>query len=267
MRRAQTPANLERGRLELAGVSARIGRTTVLDGLDLMIGAGQRWGVVGVNGSGKSTLLRIAAGLRAPTTGVVRLGGVDLSGLRARDRAQRIALVSQESVPPSDLRVGELVALGRTPHRSAWAYLERGEEPVIRSALAAVGMEDAYDLPCGHLSGGERRRVVLARGIAQETDVLLLDEPTNHLDVRHQLELLEVVGSLERTVVAAVHDLDLALRWFDQVVVLHEHRVHACGPPEQVLTAELIAAVFGVRGTRLTHPGTDRDHLVLEGLV
>ncbi|MCH1865531.1 ABC transporter ATP-binding protein [Nocardioides sp. CFH 31398] len=218
----------------------------VVDGVDLHVPPGATVGLLGPNGSGKSTLLRLLAGLRPASSGVVRLGDDDLSGLGRRAVARRLAVVDQESGTDTDPTVAEVVALGRLPHRRPWA----GERDVDRAAVlrAATAMRTEHLLARRYatLSGGERQRVQLARALAQEPSELLLDEPTNHLDVRHQLELLALVVSADVTTVLALHDLTLAMSFCDEVVVLDGGRVVAAGAPATVVTADLVARVYGV---------------------
>jgi len=236
---------------------------TIVSGVDLDVPRGSMVALVGRNGSGKSTLIRSLIGLRPTAAGTAHLDGADLSTLSPRQRATRLAYVGQEEGPPEDLLVGEMVAMGRIPHRPPWALDEKAERPLVLDALAAVGLADMVDRPCQHMSGGERRRAMLARGIAQGSDLLVLDEPTNHLDVHHQIQLLETIRGLGRTVLAAVHDLTLAAAHFDEVAVLHEGRLHAVGEPADVLDPVTVKDVFDVDATHLTDPATGRLHLVL----
>lgn len=249
--------------LSTTGLAVEIGGRTIVSGVDLDVPSGSMLALVGRNGSGKSTLIRSLVGLRPPAAGTVHVDGVDLARLSSRRRATRVAYVAQEDGPPEDLLVGEMVAMGRTPHRPPWAVDERSERELVLEALRHVGMAAKVDRPCQHLSGGERRRVMLARGIAQGCDLLVLDEPTNHLDVHHQDQLLQTVRLLGCTVVAAVHDLSLAAAHFDAVAVLHDGAVHAVGRPRDVLTPELVRDVFDVGARHLTDPVTGRVHLVL----
>ncbi|MGD9526463.1 MAG: ABC transporter ATP-binding protein [Dehalococcoidia bacterium] len=249
--------------LAARGLTCAAGRQPVLHEVDLDVRRGEVLGVVGPNGSGKSTLLRVLAGIRRPLAGTVHVGGTDLHTLPARARARRLALVGQEEELPADLRAGELVALGRLPHRPPWAGGDAAERVAVEAALAAVDLQGIADRPVERLSGGERRRVLLARGLAQDAELLMLDEPTNHLDVRHQLGLLDLVRRLGRTVVLTLHDLHLAARSCDRVVVLHDGRAVATGPPHEVLTRERVRAVFGVDVVTVTHPVTGRPHLLV----
>ena len=249
--------------LSSRGLAAAVGGHTIVSGVDLDVPRGSMLALVGRNGSGKSTLVRALVGLRPPAAGSVAIDGVDLRTLTPRQRATRVAYVPQEDGPPEDLLVGEMVAMGRIPHRPPWAVDAKGEAPLVMEALELVGMADKVDRPCQHLSGGERRRVLLARGLAQGADLLVLDEPTNHLDVHHQIQLLETLRGLGCTVIAAVHDLQLAAAHFDAVAVLHDGAVHAVGQPADVLTPATVHDVFDVPATQLTDPATGRVHLVL----
>ncbi len=249
--------------LQCRGLTCEIGGRTIVSGVDLDVPRGSMVALVGPNGSGKSTLIRSLVGLRPAAAGHVHVGGTDLAEISSRQRAKLLAHVGQEEGPTEDLLVGEMVALGRVPHRQPWSLDASSERPLVMEALEMVGMADFADRPCQHLSGGERRRVMLARGIAQGSELLVLDEPTNHLDVHHQIQLMETIRGLGRTVLAAVHDLPLAAAHFDRVAVLHEGGLLAVGEPAEVLDPQVLRTVFGVRATHLVDPATGRVHLVL----
>lgn len=224
----------------------------VVDEVSLQIQDGTTVGLLGPNGSGKSSLIRILAGLRSPGSGDVLLDGSPLAGMSRRRLARRLAVVEQEPATSQDLRVRDVVALGRVPHRPAWAPGSAHDRAVIEEAAVHAGVADRLDQRFSTLSGGERQRTQIARALAQEPEILLLDEPTNHLDVRHQLALLSLVHRMPTTCLVALHDLNLAAAYCDQVFVLSEGRVVAGGPPAQVLTESLIAEVYGVRA-RVRH--------------
>ncbi|MEV6167417.1 ABC transporter ATP-binding protein [Streptomyces sp. NPDC051954] len=239
----------------------RVGRRAdgrlILDGVDLAPEPGTTVGVLGPNGSGKSTLLRLLAGLLAPTAGVVTLDGDPLAELSRRTVARRLAVVEQQADTQIELTVLDVVRLGRVPHRRAWTPTTADDERAVRAALERTGLTDHAGQPWHTLSGGERQRVQIARALAQEPRELLLDEPTNHLDIHHQLGLLDLVTGLPVTTVVALHDLNLAAMYCDQVVVLSTGRVVARGAPADVLTEALIADVYGVRAA-VSSEGPDR---------
>ncbi|MBJ6617933.1 ABC transporter ATP-binding protein [Streptomyces sp. DHE17-7] len=239
----------------------------ILDGVSLAPRPGSVTGLLGPNGSGKSTLLRLLSGVLAPASGVVTLDGRPLGDWGRRAVARRVAVVEQHADTLVELTVLDVVRLGRIPHRRAWASAGDADEDAVRTALERTGLTDHADRFWHTLSGGERQRVQIARALAQEPRELLLDEPTNHLDVQHQLELLNLIAELPVTSVVALHDLNLAAMYCDQVVVLRQGRVVAAGPPGDTLTESLIADVYGVRA-EVTRPGSDdRPHIRFLGTV
>lgn len=233
--------------ISMRNVAWGAGSTVIVDGVSLDVAPGKTLGLLGPNGSGKSSLLRLICRLRQVKSGVIRLGESDISTMARREIAQRIALVEQQATTDADLSVRDVVRLGRTPHRGALSPWDRTDEAAVNAALEQVGMTAKALQLWRTLSGGERQRTHIARALAQTPTELLLDEPTNHLDIQHQLELLDLVTTLPVTSVIALHDLNLAAMFCDSVAVLHSGRVVAAGPPEAVLTEELVRDVFGVR--------------------
>ncbi|MFD9905681.1 ABC transporter ATP-binding protein [Streptomyces sp. NPDC059063] len=243
-------------------VSRAAGGRLIVDGVTLAPRPGTVVGLLGPNGSGKSTLLRLLAGVLAPTSGVVTLDDAPLRELGRRAVARRLALVEQQADTQVDLTVRDVVRLGRVPHRRAWSPGTAEDERAVTEALARTALTDRAGQPWHTLSGGERQRAHIARALAQSPRELLLDEPTNHLDIHHQLDLLTLVASLPLTTVVALHDLNLAAMFCDEILVLKEGRARAYGTPAQVITEDLIAEVYGVRA-RVTPPGTGehpQDH-------
>ncbi|MFE7901196.1 ABC transporter ATP-binding protein [Streptomyces sp. NPDC057424] len=248
-------------------VSRRAGGRLVLDGVALAPETGSTVGVLGPNGSGKSTLLRLLAGMLAPASGVVTLDGTPLGDLPRRTVARRLAVVEQQSDTQVELTVEDVVRLGRVPHRRAWMPASADDERAVHAALERTGLDARSGQLWHTLSGGERQRVQIARALAQEPRELLLDEPTNHLDIHHQLDLLTLVTGLPVTTVVALHDLNLAAMYCDRVVVLSSGRVVAGGAPGEVLTAELIAEVYGVRATVSREGPEGRPHVRFLGTL
>jgi len=222
------------------------GGTVIVDGVTLSARPGRLLGLVGPNGSGKSSLLRLICGLRRVKSGVVSLDERELTTIGRRELAQRMALVEQQVDTEKQLRVRDIVALGRIPHQAFFASETADDVRAIAVALDRVGMTEKRDRLWHTLSGGERQRVQIARALAQCPSELLLDEPTNHLDIRHQLDLLLLVKALGITSIVALHDLNLAVMFCDEIAVLSEGRLVACGPPEDVLTPATVERVFGV---------------------
>ena len=236
--------------LAARGVSLAYGDRSVVEGLDLEIAPGRVTSVVGANGCGKSTLLRALARLIAPREGAVLLDGKALSSLPSKEVARVVGLLPQSPVAPEGITVGDLVGRGRHPHQRLFAPWSARDDAAVAAALEATGTADLVDRCVDELSGGQRQRVWIAMALAQETDVLLLDEPTTFLDVSHQVEVLDLLTDLNRergtTVVMVMHDLNLAVRYSDELVAVKEGRVHAIGEPSVVVTEPLMKEVFGL---------------------
>jgi iron complex transport system ATP-binding protein len=256
--------------IELDGVRAAYGDSPVLSGVSLDVRRGETLALVGPNGAGKTTLLRTINGLVTPDAGTVTVDGRRVDRLGARDLARLVATVPQETAVSFEFTVRELVAMGRTPYRSRFGGETPEDRAAVEDALARTDTAALADRPIGAVSGGERSRVLLARALAQETPALLLDEPTASLDINHQVRTLSLAAGLDRTVVAAIHDLNLAARFADRIALLADGDLAAVGAPAAVLTAERLRSAFGVRvavdedpatGTRTVTPlagdGTD----------
>ncbi|WP_038359432.1 ABC transporter ATP-binding protein [Bosea sp. UNC402CLCol] len=218
----------------------------IIDGVTLQAAPGRVLGLIGPNGSGKSSLLRLLCRLRNVASGVVMLDGRDIAGVARRDLARRLAFVEQQATTEIQLSVCDVVRLGRTPHRAALASWSAADEAAVNEALARVGLAERHDQSWHTLSGGERQRAHIARALAQEPSELILDEPTNHLDIQHQLAILNLIRRLGITCIMALHDLNLAAMFCDEIALLHEGRLEAAGSPDEVLTSETIQRIFGV---------------------
>ena len=235
--------------------------TTILHDLDFAVEAGTWVGLIGPNGSGKTTLLRALSGL-LPYEGTLTLAERAIDTWKAPELARQMAFVRQMTPLSFDFTVADLVLLGRSPHMGWLERYSRKDRQRVERALTRVDMDGFARRPVLSLSGGERQRVFLAQALVQESDLLLLDEPTTHLDVHHQFEFLNLVrGLIEagRTVVAVFHDIELAARYADHLLVLDRGRLAATGPPHTVLTESLLASVFRMQARlETTEDGTLR---------
>ncbi|MFG2758014.1 ABC transporter ATP-binding protein [Streptomyces wuyuanensis] len=234
------------GRITTTRLSWSVKGHRLLDSIEMAAHDGKIVGLLGPNGSGKSTLLRLLAGLRRPDTGSVHYDDTSLRDLGRRVLARRLAVVEQDVSAHHHVNVRQVVELGRTPFRGRFDALTEHDRGIVDAALERTEITDKQHQSWHTLSGGEKQRTQLARALAQEPQEILLDEPTNHLDIRHQLELLDLLTSLDVTCVVALHDLNLAARYCDHVVVLDHGQVAAAGDPETVLTPDLIKSVYGV---------------------
>jgi len=243
--------------IAVTDLAVTLDRAPVLRGVSCAAASGGWLALIGPNGAGKSTLIRAAAGL-VPYRGTVLLGDTDAATLSARARARLVAYVPQEPVLPPDMTVAQYVLLGRTPYLGYLGTPGRRDRARADAALERLDIARFAQRRLARLSGGERQRVVLARALASEPSVLLLDEPTSMLDVGHQQQVLELVDDLRRdgglTVLCTLHDLTAAGQYADALVLLHEGRVVASGPPSAVLTASLIESVYAARVAVTTGP-------------
>ncbi|HKN07220.1 MAG TPA: ABC transporter ATP-binding protein [Thermoplasmata archaeon] len=257
--------------LRLRGVTVRFGERTALQEVDLDVPRGQFLALTGPNGSGKTTLLRAALGFLAPDTGTVEVFGNDVLELSIAERARRVAWVPQEENPRDDAPLFDYVLYGRYAHLGWLQGESASDRDAALRALRAVGLEDRARDGILSVSGGERQRAILARALVQEAPLVLLDEPTSHLDIAHQIDLLTRVRELSRergvTIVAALHDLNLAARFSDRIVVLSRGRRVADGTPSAVLSEELLARVWGVVADLRRDPRTGTPYLLPHHLV
>lgn len=244
--------------VEFLNVSIALGGTPVVHDVTFTAPSGSVVGILGPNGCGKSTLLRALYRVNKPTSGTVTIGGRDVRALTSRQAALRVAVMAQESSQDFPMTAREVVMLGRAPHQRGFGADSDRDHHLVHQAMLDVGASSLTDRYFAGLSGGEKQRVLLARALVQEAPVLVLDEPTNHLDVAFQLELMHLVTSRGRTVLAALHDMNLAAEFCDQVAVLQSGRLQAFGPPSTLLDSQLVRRCFGVESRTLEHPLTGR---------
>ncbi|MCU4925177.1 ATP-binding cassette domain-containing protein [Halobacteria archaeon AArc-dxtr1] len=247
------------GRVEVDGLTHRFGDTAVLRDVSMRAEPGELVGLVGPNGAGKTTCLRAVTGALEPDEGAVTIDGVDIDGCRSRESSRLVAVVPQDTTVAFSVSVRSVVEMGRHPYRSRFTPPTADDRKLVTEALARTRTAQFADRPIDEVSGGERQRVVLARAIAQDTPVLVLDEPTANLDVNHQIETLELVRELVdggKTAIAAIHDLDLAARYCDRLVLLADGAVRRSGPPETVLQSDVLTDVFGAAAAVGENPVT-----------
>jgi ABC-type cobalamin/Fe3+-siderophores transport system ATPase subunit len=248
--------------MSLAARDITIGydKKTISEHLDLAVPESRFTAIIGPNACGKSTLLRALSRLLKPTAGTVLLDGRDIHGRPAKEVARRLGLLPQSSIAPDGITVAELVARGRFPHQKLIRQWSAEDEAAVLAAMAATGVTELSGELVDTLSGGQRQRVWVAMVLAQQTPIVLLDEPTTFLDIAHQIELLELCVRLNReqdtTMVAVLHDLNQAARYADHLVVLKAGVIVAQGDPREVMTAELVADVFGLECRIIDDPET-----------
>lgn len=242
------------------GVTAALGGKEILRGLDIEVGSRELVGILGPNGSGKSTLLKCIYRTLRPSGGAVFLDGRELDTYSYRESARKMAVVAQHNYYNFDFTVREVVLMGRAPHKRALERDNARDFQLVDQALDTVGMLPFRDRVFSTLSGGEQQRVILARALAQETDCLILDEPTNHLDIKYQLELMDIIRALDRTVIAAIHDLNIAAMYCDRLYALKAGQIVGTGTPRELLTSDFIRRVYEVEAAVEARPGS-RVHI------
>ncbi|MCD2147519.1 ABC transporter ATP-binding protein [Gordonia paraffinivorans] len=244
----------------LRGVGLTIGydQRVVIDDLDIEIPDGEVTTIIGSNGCGKSTLLRCLARLLPPRAGTVYLDGEDITQIRPRQVARTLAILPQNPIAPEGLTVADLVARGRHPHQRWYQQATADDEAAIAEAMAMTDTLELADRTLDALSGGQRQRVWIALTLAQGTDLILLDEPTTYLDLAHSIDVLDLVRRLRddhgKTVVMVLHDLNLAARYSDSLVVMKDGAIVMSGSPSKVIGPELLDEAFGLRAHVMTDP-------------
>lgn len=248
--------------VEASGLRVGYAGREILSGIDLELRPGAVTAIIGPNGSGKSTLLRTLSRLLTPVEGSVTVGGRAIAEMRMRELATLMAFLPQGPSAPEGMTVRELVARGRHPHQSLLRQWSTEDADKVDAALELTGLAALAGREVQTLSGGQRQRAWIALSLAQDTGVLLLDEPTTYLDIAHSVEVLDLVDhlcvDLGRTVVMVIHDLNLAARYADDLVVVHEGRIAAQGSPHQVISERLLETVFGLTSQVIPDPVSGR---------
>ena len=227
-------------------IKMKIGDNEILKGVSIDSKNREFVGIIGPNGSGKSTLLKSIYRILKPNDGCIKLGDMDISKMSIKESAKKMAVVSQHNYYNFDFTVKEVVSMGRSPHKKTLERDNIEDFEIVKESLQKVGMSEFSNRSFSTLSGGEQQRVILARALAQKTPCLILDEPTNHLDIKYQLSLLNIVKSLDLTVISAIHDLNIASMYCDRLFVMKDGQIVASGTPQDILTKELIKEIYEI---------------------
>jgi len=242
--------------LSLQNIYLSMNKKAIINDVSLIVKPGTFVGIIGPNGSGKSSLLRTIYRTAKATSGTIFFNKQELKTIKLCESAQFLGVVGQFNETHLDVTVLDMILMGRTPHKKPFANDTLLDYDIARSAAEKVGMKEYLQQRFSTLSGGEKQRIILARALAQQPKILLLDEPTNHLDIKYQLQLLSIVKSLGITVLAVLHDLNLAAMYCDEIHVLQEGCLVASGAPSEVLTPELVSQIYDIQCTIDTNPKT-----------
>ncbi|NLL71254.1 MAG: heme ABC transporter ATP-binding protein [Epulopiscium sp.] len=238
----------------------------ILDGVNLSIQKGKFYSIIGPNGSGKTTLLKNIGSILSPVKNTIFLEEQDITSLSRRKIAQKIASVPQNTEVDFSFTAFDIVLMGRTPYLGRFQGESKEDQKIAEEAMKMTHTWHFRSKKINELSGGERQRVIMARAIAQKTSLLLLDEPISHLDLQHQIEVMKMVKKLnqqqEVTVIAVLHDLNLAAEYSDIIILLHEGSILAMDHPKNVLTKERIKEAYGLEVYIMKNPMTQRPHII-----
>ncbi|WNR43594.1 heme ABC transporter ATP-binding protein [Paenibacillus roseipurpureus] len=254
--------------IQVEGLSRRFHDQSVLDQISFEVAHGEFFGIIGPNGSGKSTLLRLLSGMDPVNDGRVLLKGKKVGSYSRKELAKWLAVLQQDALPPVGFTVREVIEMGRFPFQSWLGGDLENAERLIEAIVAKLELEALVHRTIERLSGGERQRVALAKVMAQQPSLLMLDEPTTFLDIGYQVQMMDYIRSwqqeAELTVVAVLHDLNLAAQYCTRLMIIHEGRVAAIGTPEEIMKSDLIAHVYGTEPIVLKHPVTDVPQILLQ---
>ena len=233
-------------KLKVNNLRFSINKKEILKDISFDVQKGSFIGIIGPNGSGKSTLLKNIYRLYKPCSGEILLDNKKLSQMKDKDCAKEIAVLAQESNSQFDFTVEQIVKMGRYPYKSVFEDYSKEDLKMVKDMLKKVGLDNYSDRSFSNLSGGEKQRTLIARALVQNTDFLILDEPTNHLDIGYQIQLMDLVKSLNITTLSAIHDMNLASMYCDYLIVMKDGQIVTCGTVKEVITKEMLKEVFGV---------------------
>ncbi len=232
--------------LNVENLSYQVDKIKILQGLELNIKKGEFVGIIGPNGSGKSTCLKNIYRVLKPTQGAIYINSKNIAQQSNKEIAQELAVVSQEFEYGFEFSVRDIVLMGRYPLKEFYEAENEEDEQKIEAALSQVGLTNFKQRSFNTLSGGEKQRVLIARAIAQETEFIIMDEPTNHLDVGYQIKVMDLVNNLNKTILTAIHDLNMAMLYCDRIIVIDHGEIVSSGKPSDVLSEDLIESIYGV---------------------
>lgn len=238
--------------IQVSNLSICLGKKQILNNVSLFAREGCFTGLIGPNGSGKSTLLKCIYRVLKPDTGSILIGDRELQSMPVRDSAKALAVLAQYSEMPFDFTVEKMVMMGRYPHKSALESDSSGDYEWVEKSLRTVDLLDYRKRMFSTLSGGEKQRVLLARALAQDTPVLILDEPTNHLDIKYQLQMMSLCVQMKKTVISAIHDLNIAAQFCDHLYALKEGNMVADGTPDELFSTEFIRNLYETEAEKVS---------------
>lgn len=232
--------------LKVENLSVDLGKEPIVKNCSIYANKGEFVGIIGPNGSGKSTILKTIYGINKEKSGVIYIDGKELSKMKVKDIAKRIGVLGQFNDFSFDIKVKDMVLMGRSPHKGFLESDNKNDFNIVNESLKKVEMLEHSERNFLSLSGGEKQRVLLARVLAQDVKILILDEPTNHLDIKYQIQILNIVKKLGITVLVALHDLNIAAAYCDRLYIMKDGNIKAVGKPKEVLTEEIIKEVYEV---------------------
>ncbi len=221
-------------------------KTETIKDISFEVEKGEFVGLIGPNGCGKSTILKNVYKSLSPQNGKIFIENKDISLMSNKETAKKIAVVNQENELKFDFTVKEIVSMGRSPYKKMFERDTALDLEIVQNSLEILGIDDIANKSFYSLSGGEKQRVIIARAIAQDTEIIVLDEPTNHLDINYQMQMFEFIKGLDVTVLTAIHDLNMASLFCDRLILLDKGRVISEGTPEEILTTKNIKEIFGI---------------------
>lgn len=233
-------------KLQVKNLEFSIDKKEILKDISFEIPKGSFVGIIGPNGSGKSTMLKNIYRLYKPDSGQILLDNKNLLNMKDKDCAKEIAVLAQESNSQFDFTVEQIVKMGRYPYKSVFEDYSKKDLDMVTDMLKRVGLEDYVGISFSKLSGGEKQRTLIARALVQDTEFLILDEPTNHLDIGYQIQLMDLVKSLNITTLSAIHDMNMASMYCDYLIVMKDGKIKNCGSVKEVITEEMLKEIFGV---------------------